>query len=336
MTVAAARLAAALLVTIVAALLTNCHSKNTTGTSPDSLAPPIGIAFSNPGEEMTFFDLDDCEVTGTQVLSSWAVSCAQINFQGDRMVVIDDNHARIGVFSLPDLSEATSVALGGVPMDLQLTTSGSLAYVVTQNSVLWQYAISAHNLDTLDTGVAPRRLALRPPNGLQLWVACQGSYAVFVYDLSVFQPLDTLEFVTEPTAVAFRPDGLFAYVARRGSPGEVEIVDAASRTVVGFMDAGSGPFDLAMSDNGQILAASDSARGRVRIWNLTNSQQWDINVGSSPGRIRYAANEQAFYVCGRQQGHVYRISATGEAPVLTDTVRTAPIVREVLLWESNL
>ncbi len=332
---AAARLAAALSLITVAALLANCHSKGPTGSSLDSLAPPIGIAFSNPNEQMTFFDLNDCEVTGTHVLASWSVSCAQINFQGDRMVVIDDNHARIGVFSLPDLTEVAASSLGGVPIDMQLTTSGSHAYVVTQNATLWQYSVAAHEFDTLDTGVAPRRLALRPPSSLELWVACEGSRAVIVYDLSIFQPLDTLEFATEPTAIAFRPDGVYAYVARRGSPGLVEILDAASRTVTGFMEAGSGPFDLAMNENGQILAASDSLLGRVRLWNLAESQQWDIDVGSSPGRIRYAASERAFYVCGRQQGHVYRISVAEDTPVLTDTVRTEPVVREVLLWETN-
>lgn len=295
----------------------------------------MGIAFSNPNEKMTFFDLDDCEVSGTHVLASWSVSCAHINVQGDRMVVIDDNHARIGVFNLPNLTEVAASSLGGVPMDMQLTTSGSHAYVVTQNATLWQYSVAAHELDTLDTGVAPRRLTLRPPHDLQLWVACQGSHAVIIYDLGVFQPLDTLEFSTEPTAIAFRPDGVYAYIARRGSPGLVEIVDADARAVVGFMDAGSGPFDLAMSDNGQVLAASDSALGRVRLWNLSESQQSDINVGSSPGRIRYAANERAFYVCGRQQGHVYRISVAQDTPVLTDTVRADPVVREVLLWETN-
>jgi YVTN family beta-propeller protein len=280
--------------------------------------------------------LDDCQITGTYVLpGSWAVASAAINVQGDRLIIADDNGARIGLFKLPELTQLAAIPVGGVPMDMQLNTPGTHIFLVTQNSNFWIYAIAAQRFDTLETGALPRRLALRPPEFLQAWVACGGSSSVSVFNLAVFQLADTIPFPTPPTAVVFSPNGTLAYVARRGSPGWVDILDAASRTVITSIEAGSGPFDFAVDGDGEILAATDSARSNVRVWDLAHAQQWDVAIPSSPGRIRYSAGEDAFYVCSRQQGRVYKLQVTLGAAQLTDSLWTVPWVRDVALWEST-
>ena len=316
-------------------LLAGCHSKSTIESHPDGLiTSPVGIVFSIPNSEVTFFDLDNCDSVGAIDLGSWSVISGSINVQGSRLVVADDNSARIGVFSLPYFTEIASASIGGVPMDAQLNHSGSLVFIITNNSNFWIYSVGGNQFDTLETGVWPRRLTLRPPDDVQAWVACPGDLAVYVYDLGVFQPLDTMYFDLMPTAIAFRSDGAFAYVALAGDPGTIVIFDATTRGPIGYMEAGSGPFELAMSFDGTKLAASDSTLGQVRIWDLARTEQWDLNVGGSPGRIRYSVNQNAFYVTSRQQSRVHRIDVTGGVPTISHSLTVPPTVRELVLWEA--
>lgn len=336
MKASAADFAAAYLVISALTLWVGCHSKGPTGSfPPDALSPPVGIVFSVPSGELTFFELDDCELKGTYDLGSWAVLGAAINVQGDRLLVVDDNSPRIGVFSLPGLHELSATTLGGVPADMCINSSGSLVYVITQNSNFWVYSISAQRFDTVETGQLPRRMAMRPPSATQAWVACAGSQEVIIYDLNILQPVDTLSFTSAPTAVVFSPDGNVGYVAVRSSPGRIESFDAATLAPIHSFDAGTGPFELAISSDGEHLAATDSSGAKVRIWDLPQSQQWDITVGYAPGRIRYSQQERAFYVCSRGTSRVYRISVAGDDPLLTDTLITAQGPRELILWETQ-
>ena len=321
---------------LIALLFTSCNSKSPTRSNPEGLiSPPIGIAFSIPGSEMTFFDLDECDTVQTQAMNQWAVVSAAINFQGSRLILADDNTTRIGVFSLPEFTQISITAIGGVPIDMQLSVTGSHAYIITANANFWIFSVSAQRFDTLETGLNPRRLTLRPPSSNQAWVACAGNSALYIYNLSNFQPLDTLYFAQIPTSVAFKPDGAYAYVALQGNPGIVEAFDANTREHIGFMEAGAGPFDLAMSSDGEWLAATDSLLHRVRFWGLSHLQQWDVGIGASPDRIRYSSNEHAFFVGCSQRSHIYRIDTSEEGPILSDSVAIAATVREFVLWETT-
>ena len=330
------KLAAAGFSALLAALcmFSGCHEKDPSGpTSSDFPLPPLGMIFSIPTGELTFFRAENLEALGSFDLSDWAVTCAVVNQQGDRLLVIDDDSPRIGVFQLPGLTLLAATPIGGFPVDLQVAPSGMHAYVLTRNSNFWIYSINGQQLDTLETGVEPRRFALRPPHTTEGWVACAGSMAIFVYDLATFQPSDTIPVDAQPTAVTFSPNGDFAYVALRGTTGVIQIFDATNRTSIGFMDAGDGPFDLAMSNSGRYLAASDSVRANVRIWDIEQAQHWDVAVGGAPARLRYSEQQRSFYVCSRAVNRVYRIDVAGDVPFVAETIDAIPNAREIALWE---
>ena len=221
-------------------------------------------------------------------------------------------------------------------MDLQINASGAYAYVITQNSNFWVYSISSGQADTLEIGNTPRRVAIRPPYGVQAWIACAGDSTVRVVELQNLHSTDTLQFNLRPSAVAFSPDGNRAYVALAGTPGIIMVIDATTFEVINELQAGTGPFELAMSNDGRHLAAADSAGGRTRIWNLDSEHHWNIPTGGIAGRVRFSPGTNSFFVCSNELNEVLKIDLSSGIPTVTDTITIAPYLRELVLWESPL
>jgi DNA-binding beta-propeller fold protein YncE len=315
-------------------LCAGCHEKESTEGSPGEYpSAPAGLAFSIPRGELMFFRPDDGEVLASYTLGNWPVTGASITVQGDRLVVTDGSHSRVGIFSLPDLRELTTKALGGVPVDMQISGNGSHAYVITHNSNLWDYLTATDVVDTLEIGAEPRRIALRPPLNLQAWIACPGDCTLYIIDLPHLQVEDTLFFGVRPSSVTFSPDGVFAYIALSGSAGTVQAVDASTRAAIDVRDAGTGPFELAMSEDGRFLAAADSGAGRTRVWNLLTGDRWDLPAGGRADRIRFSRDSDAFFVCVPERNYVLKISLSSGIPTVADTISVAPDLRELTLWE---
>ena len=311
------------------ALLAGCSGKD----SVEGMNEGYGLTFSIPGGQLTFFQMSDGHLIRTDAMGEWTVARAAINVQGSYLIVADGSRSRIGVISLPELTELTSVPLGGVPTDLQISATGDRAYVITQNSNFWVYAVASGHADTLEIGDAPRRLTLRPTS-VQVWIACAGDSTVRVVELQGPRTLDTLRFGYQPTAVAFSPDGGRAYVALAGTPGAIIVLNASTYEVEEELAAGSGPFELAVSSDGHFLAAADSVGHRTRVWNLDSYEYWNIEVGGMAGRIRFSREAHAFFVCSNQLNEVLKIDISTGVPVLTDTISIVPDLRELVLWES--
>jgi DNA-binding beta-propeller fold protein YncE len=261
------------------------------------------------------------------------VTSAAINVQGNRLVVADASHSRVGILTLPDLHELTTKALGGVPVDMQISANGSHAYVITHNSNLWDYLTASDRVDTLEIGAEPRRIAMRPPLNQQAWITCPGDCTLYVIDLPHLQAEDTLFFGVQPSAVTFSPDGMIGYIALTGSPGTIQAVDASTRAAINVRDAGTGPFELAMSGDGRFLAAADSGAGRTRIWNLATGDRWDLAAGGHADKIRYSRGSNAFFVCVPERNYVLKIGLISGIPAVADTIAVAPDLRELTFWE---
>jgi DNA-binding beta-propeller fold protein YncE len=315
-------------------LAVGCHDKEAdTVTNTGVVTAPSGLAFSAPDGRMTFFSMEDGHFIGTRTLGAWSVAHAAFNLQGDLLVVTDGAHSRVVGIRMSDLNEVVSRTIAGIPTDLQVSSSGAQAYVTTQNSILWVCSMSSGHVDTMEVGPEPRRARLRPPSDVELWVACKGDNTLRIVELQSLHTIDTLHFAQPATAIAFSPDGVRGYIAVQGSPGLVWVVDGQTREAYDFLDAGLGPFELAISGDGRYLAAADSATQRTRIWDLHTSQVWNVSTGGPAERIRYSQSTGAFFVCMNAQNSVVKIDISGETPMVTDTIAIAPELRELVVWE---
>lgn len=312
--------------------LLSCHMKDDgVNPDPDVLTPPLGVVFSTAQKGVTFFSLSTGEIVRSDEIDGW-VTAADVNLAGSWLYTGDAYANEVNSYRLPHFALNTSVRIGGSPRDLYTNTASNLVYIITRNALFWRHLVSEQNYDSLEVGLEPRRMAIRPPDEAQAWVACEGDRSVHILDLFQSRELDTLTFSTRPTDVVFSPGGDRAYVALR-NPGQVIVLNAMDFVVTDTLDAGTGPFDLDVSYSGQFLAASDSLTGHVRVWDLNHQTHEDIYVGGSPARVRFRSACNTFYVMSLAENRIIRVDVTESGPMVMDSISIEEQILELTLWE---
>lgn len=311
-----------------------CRSKNPCeDCDGDNLVPPMGLVFSIPGGDLTFFSLADKRVKLVTPLNGWAVVAAATSANGELMAIADAATDRMVMLRLPGLGSIVTRSLGGTPTDIEMDRLGVLLYATTINGNFWRYNIASGSIDTLEIELRPRRFALRPPERQQAWILCSGNATLHVMDLRNFTPLDTVVLEQAATDVVFSPSGEQAYLAVGGSPGRLAVMDADTRAEVDFLEISGGPFDLAISSDGRFVAASDSSGGRLAIWEVAAGNFWILPLAGSPGRVCFRYNTNCCFVLVYGVNRVYEVTIGSGHPAVTDSVAITANVRDLVLWE---
>lgn len=299
----------------------------------DELTPPMGLAFSIPGGELTFFSLIDNDVKEIVPLTGRVVVAGTTTANGEFFAIADAATDQIAMLRLPGLGVAASHVLSGTPTDIDLDRLGVLIYATTINGNFWRYNITSGSLDTLEVDLRPRRFALRPPNRQQAWIACSSTGAIYVMDLQRFVPLDTLYGPSAATDVVFSASGERAYLAFAGAPGRLCAMDANTRTEIEARDVSGGPFDMAISADGRYVAATDSGGARLVIWDVVAGNLRELPLAGSPGRVCFRYEGSRCYVLVYGVNRVYDIEAGTSVVTVTDSVDVTASVRDLVLWE---
>jgi len=316
-------------------LLISCQSKETCeGCNDGSLHPPLGLSFSVPSGDVSYFNLFGHGLVDTIRRDGWMVMAAEVSINQDRVAVADGGNNRIAVMRLPDFLEITSSGIGGEPMDIDMDVSNQHVYVITRNGSLWRYNVATGVYDTLELALFPRRFAMRPPDRLEAWIVSEGEFELQIVSLQQFRKTDSLVFPSSPTDVQFSPDGARAYIGFKGDTGSVIVYQTSNREQIAQHQTGIGPFELAVSPDGRFLAASDSVRGSVHFWDTITDECWNVPVGGSAGRVRFARWQPRCFVLSQMQNAILGISMSPDGPVTTDTIYVAPYAREIALWEN--
>lgn len=299
----------------------------------DGLGPPLGIAFSVPQGDVSFFQLQPLELRHTARLTGWAVVAAAVSVNGQWMAVADGASNRVALLKLPELYELSGAVIGGAPLDVDVDATGLLIYAITNNGCFWRYRVGSGLFDTLEVELAPRRFALRPPDDREAWVVCGGNNTIHVVDLQTFVRTDTLIVPLPPTDVQCSRDGARYYVAMAGDTGYVAVFDAVSREVIRQHPCGRGAFELALSDDERFVAASDSATNRLYLWDTVSGLEWDVPVGRQAFRVKFARQSHVCYVMSIADTRLLRMEITEAGPGPADTLFVAPLLRDFALWE---
>jgi len=292
------------------------------------------MAFSVPQGDVSFFRLWPMELVHAGRLTGWAVVVAEVSVNGRWLAVADGASNRVALLELPDLHELSGAVMGGAPLDVDLDVTGQLLYAVTNNGSLWRYRVASGLFDTLEVQLAPRRLALRPPDGGEAWVVCGGNNTIHVVDLRQFIRTDTLIMPLPPTDIQFSRDGARFYVAMQGDTGRVAVFDASSRQMIQQHACGRGAFELAVSDDERFVAASDSATGRLYLWDTVSGLGWDVAVGRHPFRTRFARQSHVCYAMSIEDTRLLRWNIGDAGPEPADTFYVLPTLRDFVLWEA--
>jgi YVTN family beta-propeller protein len=132
------------------------------------------------------------------------------------------------------------------------------------------------------------------------------------------------------TSLTISSDGSRLFVTHTpyfgpSGPGQLSVVDAVSRVVLGQVTVGAGAADVAILPDNSRAYVANTADGTVSVVDLSSlTVVATVHVQSGPARIVAAPDGGAVYVTNSGSGTVSRISTAGNSIAATIPVGSAP------------
>lgn len=205
---------------------------------------------------------------------------------------------------------STDEAVAAVGKDLYFADAGTSDVAVVTSSVFATLPTGDYTPpETLiDVGFFPEDLAATP-NGAQVWVTDTGPQtgttgshsggtvpftAISVITTTSNTVVGTVQLSTPPQAVAFSPNGQFAYVT---TGNELLVIDVAEQRVVGHVNGLEGAHGVAVSPDGQDVYVTDSGAGTVSVIDASSLRvSRTVTVGQLPWTVVLSSNGDTAYV----------------------------------------
>ena len=198
-------------------------------------------------------------------------------------------------YSTENNEPLSKVELGLFPATMQISKTTGLLYVVNFNlhGLMKTSTVSVVDpeymveISQIKTGIMPHGSRVSPDGNLHYSVAMMSGelFEIDAVDLSVKRilSLDTNKHhrnamhhsKIKPTWVTPSPSGKELYIAGNGSD-NIYIVDTEKWEVKEIYKTGKGPYNIAVSPNGEKLIATLKNEGAVTIWSLKNRKQISI------------------------------------------------------------
>ena len=198
-------------------------------------------------------------------------------------------------YSTENNEPLSKVELGLFPATMQISKTTGLLYVVNFNlhGLMKTSTVSVVDpeymveISQIKTGIMPHGSRVSPDGNFHYSVAMMSGelFEIDAVDLSVKRilSLDTNKHhrnamhhsKIKPTWVTPSPSGKELYIAGNGSD-NIYIVDTEKWEVKEIYKTGKGPYNIAVSPNGEKLIATLKNEGAVTIWSLKNRKQISI------------------------------------------------------------
>jgi YVTN family beta-propeller protein len=180
----------------------------------------------------------------------------------------------------------------------------------------------------IHVGLFPEELAVTP-DGKQLWVANTGPQAspssptsVSVIDTAKKKVVATLPVLGAPSAVAFSPDGVYAYVLTADG---LWTYSTNTRKVIRVIGGLGDPRSVAVAPDGSALYVTDTNGNSVTVISAaTGKVTASIGVGDLPWQIVIAADGKTAYVANPDSDSVSVISTGTNTVTATISVPGDP------------
>ncbi|MFQ5881544.1 MAG: FG-GAP-like repeat-containing protein [Candidatus Methylomirabilales bacterium] len=271
------------------------------------------------------------------------------NREDDTVSVIDPNTNQV----------IDTVPVGHKPHGITLTPGGKEAYVANRNdnnvSVIQTGTTPGSNTEilTIPVGQKPEGVgsAEVPNKGAKVFVANRNDDTVSVMDadpssLFFHTVISTVNLPKpknhKPVAVAFSPDGAFAYVVAEGSD-KLFVIDAQkaiddpANAVLGSVAVGKKPMALDVSSDGKRIYVAN--RGEDTVSKLTTETPGapaspqviaTIDVEHHPEGVAILPNGSRLYVTNREANTVSVIDTTTDTVTTTIPVGKHPLGIDIL------
>lgn len=235
----------------------------------------------------------------------------------------------------------TPVTAGAIPSGGQL--SGSWQVTVPPGTPASYYTVTATANYTWSTthtvskssqgsiqvgdalaGYAPEEFAMSekyPPYGSEVTPLYRD---VLSDGTQTLLPGSPISVGSDPSEVAFTPDGQYAYVTNHTSS-NVSVIDTATNAVVATIRVGSGPYGIAVTPDGKYAYVADNGSNNVDVISTaTNAVIATIPVGAHPYGLAITPNGKAAYVSNQGANTVTPIDTASNTTGTAIPVGSAP------------
>ncbi len=169
----------------------------------------------------------------------------------------------------------------------------------------------------------PLRLALRPPDGRQLFVTCESAGSVIVVDVQARKKVGEIPVGGQPTDITFSPDGRLGFVTNRLDD-SVSVIDVEMRKVVRTFRVGDEPHGLLIDGTGKHLFVLNTAADSISVLDADSGKEIKrLTAGRAPWSIAGSPDGKRMFITNNLSRFVpFRTPALSEITVL-DSVQMA-------------
>ncbi|MBY4595364.1 cytochrome D1 domain-containing protein [Ottowia caeni] len=264
----------------------------------------------------------NCLVVATQIgLLAWSGTTVA----ADQVYVANEGADTVSVLDAASLKTLTSVRVGKMPHNVQVSPDGKLVWVTNNGEPDQAADVSAHKgmahqgdhgamgkpgaiwaIDTATNAVVAKvPVGMHPahvvvsPDGRLAYVTNGGDNTVTVIDTVVRSHVATIPVGQFPHGLRFSPNGKEVYVANLKG-GTVSVIDTASQTEVAQVPTGKGPAQTGFTPDGRLAFASLSDENAIAVIDpATRKVIRKVAVGTVPIQL-YATPDSRMLLVANQ------------------------------------
>ena len=219
----------------------------------------------------------------------------------DKVFVANEGADTVSVLDAATLSVLTSVGVGKMPHNVQVSPDGKLAWVTNNGEPAPTSDALAHKALAKDD-----HESMAKPGAL--WAIDTATYAILAKVLVGMHPAH----------VVVSPDGPLAYVTN-GGDNTVSVIDTAARRLVATIPVGKFPHGLRISPDGKQVYVANLKGGTVSVIDTASQKEVaQVPAGKGPAQVGFTPD-----------GHLAFVSLSEENAIAVIDPATHKVIRKV-------
>jgi YVTN family beta-propeller protein len=241
--------------------------------------------------------------TNTTTATVTGTGSRVLTFSPDHAFVYSTNFNGISKIDTATNTIVATVVTGNNPVGIALTSNGATAYVANNATGTVSVVDTATMTVTSTLPIFPQAIAATP-DGSAIWVSANiltpPSFPAVMYVIdpttNTFTTFSLGHGSAAPSAIAFTPNGAFAYLANFQA-NIVSVIDTATQTEVATITAGNRPFYVALTPSGAFAYVANLLSNDVSVIDTaTNTVVATVPVGGFPRVIAFTPDGASAYV----------------------------------------
>jgi YVTN family beta-propeller protein len=214
-----------------------------------------------------------------------------VSRDGKWLFVANEDVAQASVIEVDDGKVIATIPVGEEPEGVEMRPDGKVVYVTSEETgeVFVIDAVAPRLITKFTAGPRPRSTGFLPDNR-RAYVGSENGSSVLLVDAVAHKVLKTIKLtgpMVRPMGVVASPDGRYVFVTTGRGKGVV-IIDTATDTPVGSIEAGERPWGIAVSPDGATVFTANGPSNDVSFIDVaTRRVTAKVKVGDRPWGVAF-------------------------------------------------